>query len=149
MCECTCPKECDCQAPPTHLSMECPVHNDHPYPAPDCPVHVLDRFGMIVERKERECSLCPVLKIELGVAAEARQRLASERDAALAEVERLKGVLREVEWYWDAEGVACFRCVWCKEEKPKHEEGCRLAAVLASSEPPTPTNQEPQTHSSE
>ena len=36
---CTCPTECDCQQPPTHISNECPVHNENPYPADDCPVH--------------------------------------------------------------------------------------------------------------
>lgn len=36
---CTCPTECDCQQPPTHLSNECPIHNENPYPAHDCPIH--------------------------------------------------------------------------------------------------------------
>lgn len=34
--KCICPTECDCQAPPTHISNHCPVHNTHPLPYPDC-----------------------------------------------------------------------------------------------------------------
>ena len=43
---CTCPKECDCENPPSdeweghsgvyHISNHCPVHNENPYPDPDC-----------------------------------------------------------------------------------------------------------------
>jgi len=46
---CTCPKECDCQNPPSdkedgengvrHISEHCPVHNDYPAPYPECPEH--------------------------------------------------------------------------------------------------------------
>lgn len=47
--KCTCPEECDCQNPPPdnwdgkngvyHISNECPVHNDNPKPAENCPIH--------------------------------------------------------------------------------------------------------------
>lgn len=47
--ECTCPTSCDCQNPPPkgwdgihgvyHISECCPVHNERPKPAEDCPVH--------------------------------------------------------------------------------------------------------------
>ena len=38
--ECTCPQECDCQAPETGLmSNHCPIHNEEPEPYPDCPQH--------------------------------------------------------------------------------------------------------------
>ena len=42
--ECICPTECDCQNPePANgaalISNECPIHNDRPEPAPDCPIH--------------------------------------------------------------------------------------------------------------
>ncbi len=36
---CSCPQDCDCERPPTHLSNECPIHNENPYLAHDCPVH--------------------------------------------------------------------------------------------------------------
>ncbi len=41
---CTCPTECDCQQPePVNgvalKSNICPVHNLHPAPDPNCPVH--------------------------------------------------------------------------------------------------------------
>lgn len=46
---CTCPKECDCQNPPPenwdgksgvyHISEYCPIHNEHPRPDENCPVH--------------------------------------------------------------------------------------------------------------
>lgn len=37
---CTCLTDvCDCQAYPTHVSQECPVHNRKPMPADTCPVH--------------------------------------------------------------------------------------------------------------
>ncbi len=46
---CICPKECDCENPPPDdwdgvsgsfgVSEECPIHNDNPRVAPDCPVH--------------------------------------------------------------------------------------------------------------
>lgn len=46
---CTCPKECDCQNPPPdgwdgeegiyHISEYCPIHNDNPHSAEDCPIH--------------------------------------------------------------------------------------------------------------
>lgn len=37
--ECSCPKVCDCQDPPTHTSNGCPEHNDIPDPDPECSVH--------------------------------------------------------------------------------------------------------------
>ncbi len=38
---CTCPKECDCQDYAHGLvSQECPEHNVHPNPNPECPLHV-------------------------------------------------------------------------------------------------------------
>lgn len=47
--KCTCPTTCDCQNPPPegwdgrsgvyHISESCPIHNDHPRPAPNCSVH--------------------------------------------------------------------------------------------------------------
>lgn len=46
--KCICPKECDCQHPPTkdnehegvhHISNYCPVHNENPYYIEGCPVH--------------------------------------------------------------------------------------------------------------
>jgi hypothetical protein len=38
---CTCPKACDCEDIGRGLfSNECPIHNDYPQPAPDCPVHM-------------------------------------------------------------------------------------------------------------
>jgi hypothetical protein len=47
---CTCPTTCDCQNPPPEVEDEknegaygvsesCPVHNVHPAPDPDCPIH--------------------------------------------------------------------------------------------------------------
>lgn len=37
---CTCPTSCDCACPNDGLmSNECPIHNDHPQPNPDCPQH--------------------------------------------------------------------------------------------------------------
>lgn len=42
--ECTCPISCDCQNPDPKpgtvrlISESCPVHNDRPYPDPDCPI---------------------------------------------------------------------------------------------------------------
>ncbi|MFA7717887.1 MAG: hypothetical protein WC875_04180 [Candidatus Absconditabacterales bacterium] len=46
---CTCPTTCDCQNPPPKdwdgkngaygVSESCPVHNLHPAPNPDCPIH--------------------------------------------------------------------------------------------------------------
>jgi len=29
---CSCPQDCDCEKPPTHLSNECPIHNENPLP---------------------------------------------------------------------------------------------------------------------
>jgi len=40
--ECTCPQECDCQSPPTHISNSCPIHNINPDPNPECPLHSKD-----------------------------------------------------------------------------------------------------------
>ena len=47
--KCLCTKVCDCQDPEGKLngsngsvcliSNECPIHNDEPYPHPDCPIH--------------------------------------------------------------------------------------------------------------
>lgn len=40
--QCLCVTECDCQSPdtlPALCSEECPIHNLHPNPHPDCPVH--------------------------------------------------------------------------------------------------------------
>jgi hypothetical protein len=47
--KCLCPTECDCQNPPPdewdgqngpwHVSEECPEHNWHPRPNPECPLH--------------------------------------------------------------------------------------------------------------
>lgn len=46
---CTCPQECDCQNPPPQnwdgvsgnwgISNYCPIHNEHPEPNPECPIH--------------------------------------------------------------------------------------------------------------
>jgi hypothetical protein len=36
---CSCPTECDCLCYPHSTSTECPIHNDNPDPALDCPVH--------------------------------------------------------------------------------------------------------------
>jgi len=46
---CTCTQECDCQNPPPAdwdgkngswgISNHCPIHNEHPEPNPNCPVH--------------------------------------------------------------------------------------------------------------
>jgi hypothetical protein len=37
---CTCPTECDCQSYDAGLvSNECPIHNENPQPAIDCPQH--------------------------------------------------------------------------------------------------------------
>lgn len=37
---CVCPNSCDCEHPPTHISNLCPVHNEIPYPNPDCTAKV-------------------------------------------------------------------------------------------------------------
>ncbi len=41
---CICTETCDCQNPEPAsgarlVSMECPIHNENPYPNPECPVH--------------------------------------------------------------------------------------------------------------
>lgn len=37
--KCSCPTECDCERFPTHVSNECPIHNENPYPSLTCPIH--------------------------------------------------------------------------------------------------------------
>ncbi len=37
---CTClENDCDCQKFPSHISMECPIHNNDPMPRDTCPIH--------------------------------------------------------------------------------------------------------------
>lgn len=61
--KCTCPKECDCQKPPSenedekigvHLvSNHCPVHNESPLPDEDCPLHYTAHRLALEEMSER------------------------------------------------------------------------------------------------
>ena len=57
---CICPSECCCQYPEPKdgvalVSEECPIHNDYPWPHPECPIH--REMG---QREYAHCLLHPV-----------------------------------------------------------------------------------------
>lgn len=55
---CTCPTECDCQAPDADVagvSEHCPDHNHEPKPYPDCPEHGEDVSQHPLAKRRAEC----------------------------------------------------------------------------------------------
>lgn len=109
--ECTCLTDtCDCQHFPTHISMECPIHNDNPLPAHTCPLH-----GAAAPAEKQADPSVTDIRIE-------RLRAALER-VAIVQVHRRA--------YGGGTVRVGYRCSLCEGESIERPVPHNAACVLA------------------